>query len=42
MSDLDFDPEFCRNISLDIRYLLFVIEHVGHATHLFDEMHFVD
>lgn len=42
MSDLDFDPEFCRNISLDIRYLLFVIEHVGHATHLFDEMQFVD
>lgn len=42
MSDIVFDPEFCRNISLDIRYLLFTIEHVGHAQHLFNEMHFVD
>lgn len=42
MSDYVFDPEICRNISLDIRYLLFTIEHIGHATHLFDEMTFVD
>jgi hypothetical protein len=42
MSDLAFDPDFCRNISLDIRYLLFVVEHIGHATWLFDEMRFAD
>ena len=42
MSDVAFDPAFCRNISLDIRYLLFVVEHVGHASYLFDEMHFAD
>ena len=32
MSDLMFDPEICRNISIDIRYLLFNIEHIGHAS----------
>ncbi len=42
MSDVTFDPEICRNISLDIRYLLFNIEYIGHASYLFDEMHFVD
>ena len=40
MSDIAFDPAFCRNISLDIRYLLFIIEHIGHASYLFDEMKF--
>ena len=42
MSDIVFDPDYCRNISLDIRYLLFVIREVGHADWLFDEMVFVD
>ena len=42
MSDLAFDPEICRNISLDVRYLLFVIKEVGHADYLFDEMKFAD
>jgi hypothetical protein len=42
MSDLAFDPEICRNISLDVRYLLFVIKEVGHADYLFDEMNFAD
>ena len=42
MSDLVFDPEICRNISLDVRYLLFVIKEVGHADYLFNEMVFVD
>ena len=40
MSDLVFDPDYCRNISLDVRYLLFVIENVGHADWLFKEMDF--
>ena len=42
MSDIIFDPEICRNISLDIRYLLFNIEYIGHAGYLFDEMSFAD
>ena len=42
MSDIVFDPEICRNISLDIRYLLFVVDQIGHASYLFDEMVFVD
>ena len=42
MSDIVFDPEVCRNISLDIRYLLFVVDKIGHASYLFDEMKFAD
>ena len=42
MSDLAFDPDFCRNISLDIRYLLFVVEKIGHADWLLKEMTFAD
>ena len=42
MSDLMFDPEICRNISIDIRYLLFNIEYIGHASYLFNEMRFAD
>ena len=42
MSDIAFDPEVCRNISLDIRYLLFVVDKIGGASYLFDEMKFVD
>lgn len=38
MSDLEFDPEICRNISVDIRYVLFVIDKIGGAGYLFDEM----
>jgi hypothetical protein len=42
MSDIVYDPEICRNISLDIRYLLFIVDQIGHASYLFDEMVFVD
>ena len=42
MSDIDFDLDFCRNISLDIRYVLFTIEKIGGASYLFKEMTFVD
>ena len=42
MSDLVFDPDFCRNISLDIRYLLFVVDKIGGASYLFNEMKFAD
>ena len=40
MSDYVYDPEICRNISIDIRYLLFNIAEIGHASYLFDEMNF--
>jgi len=40
MSDIVFDPDFCRNISLDVRYILFIIREIGHAGYLLDEMHF--
>ena len=42
MSDIVFDPEICRNISLDVRYVLFVIDKVADADHLLDEMTLVD
>lgn len=38
MSDYLFDPERCRNISVDIRYTLFIIEKFGDAGWLIDEM----
>ncbi len=40
MSDIEFDPEICRNIAVDIRYVLFVIDRIGGASYLFDEMDF--
>ena len=41
MSDIVFDPEICRNISLDVRYVLFIIDKVADADHLLEEMTFV-
>ena len=38
MSDVIYDAEICRNISLDIRYALFVIDKLAGAKHLVDEM----
>jgi len=37
-SDLMYDPLQCRNISLDIRYCLFIIDKLGGAKWLIDEM----
>ena len=42
MSDIVFDPEICRNISLDIRYVLFTIDKVADADHLLEEMTLVE
>lgn len=41
MSDIVFDPEICRNIALDIRFALFVIDKLAGAQHLLDEMEIV-
>ncbi len=38
MSDIDFDVELCRNIQLDIRFVLFIVDQYGGARHLIDEM----
>ena len=38
MSDYLFDPKLCRNISVDIRYTLFIIDKFGGAGWLLDEM----
>lgn len=41
MSDFHFDPRLCRNISVDIRYTLFIIEKFGGASWLLKEMKLV-
>ena len=38
MSDIMFDPERVRNIVLDVRYMLFVVDKVAGAGHLVKEM----
>ena len=42
MSDIVFDPEICRNIALDVRYVLFTIEKIGGAGYLLNEMTFTE
>ena len=42
MSDLMFNPEQCRNISIDIRYALFIIDKFAGAGYLIDEMTLVE
>ena len=40
MSDVAFDETICRNIAVDVRYVLFVIDRIGGAGYLFGEMDF--
>ena len=42
ISDIQYDPEICRNISVDIRYVLFVIDKLAGARHLIEEMEIVN
>lgn len=42
MSDLIYDPSICKNISVDIRYVLFIIDKYAGAGHLVDEMTIVE
>ncbi len=42
MSDLMYDPDQCRNITLDIRYCLFIIDKFAGAGHLVEEMNIVE
>jgi hypothetical protein len=41
MSDIHYDPEICRNIMVDIRYVLFIVDKYAGAKHLVDEMKIV-
>ncbi len=38
MSDIYYDPSICRNIMVDMRYVLFIIDKYAGATHLINEM----
>ena len=41
MSDIMFDPAKCRNIALDMRYMLFLIDKYAGAGYLLGEMDIV-
>ncbi|MGO4288093.1 S46 family peptidase [Chitinophaga sp. RAB17] len=38
MSDINYDPTICRNIMVDIRYVLFIIDKYAGCTRLVEEM----
>jgi hypothetical protein len=42
MSDYLYDETYCRNICLDIRFALFVIEKIGRSDRLIKEMRIVE
>lgn len=42
MSDYVYDIHQCRNIAVDIRYVLFIIDRYAGAGHLLDEMKIID
>jgi hypothetical protein len=42
MSDIQFDPDMCRNISLDVRYMLFIIDKFANAGYLLNEMKIIE
>ncbi len=41
MSDINYDPSICRNIMVDIRYVLFIIDKFAGASNLIEEMKIV-
>lgn len=41
MSDINYDPSICRNIMVDIRYVLFIVDKFAGAKNLIDEMKMV-
>lgn len=41
MSDYNYDPDICRNIMVDARYILFVVDKLGGAERLIKEMKLV-
>ncbi len=41
MSDINYDPSICRNIMVDIRYVLFIVDKYAEAKNLIAEMKLV-
>ena len=41
MSDMQYSPEICRNIAVDIRFVLFIIDKYAGAKHLIEEMEII-
>ncbi len=41
MSDINYDPNICRNIMVDIRYVLFIVDKFAGAKNLIEEMKIV-
>ena len=41
MSDINYDSSICRNIMVDARYILFIIDKFADAGHLVEEMKLV-
>ena len=41
MSDINYDPSICRNIMVDIRYVLFIVDKFAEAKNLIAEMELV-
>jgi hypothetical protein len=41
MSDINYDPSICRNIMVDVRYVLFIVDKYAGAGHLIREMKLV-
>jgi hypothetical protein len=42
VSDYAYDPSICRNISLDIRYMLYIIDKIANADWLLNELTILD
>jgi hypothetical protein len=38
MSDIYYDPSICRNVMVDIRYVLFIIDNFANAKNIIDEL----
>ena len=41
MSDIMYDPDLCRNISIDIRYALFIVDKFAGASHIIKELELI-
>jgi len=42
MSDLNFDPQYCRNIMVSTKYILFIIDKFAGAKRIIDEIKVVE
>jgi len=42
MSDINYDADICRNVMVDIRYVLFIIDKFAGASNLINEMNIVN